>query len=369
MVQAAELRAAIFDMDGLLTESESRWRIAEREACARLGLPFTDVDFDATMGVRMRQVAQIWFDRHPWDGPSPAEVADQVIDRVIELCADAVPLPGVEQALDVCEAAGLRLGLCSSSDLRMIEAVLDAIGLRARFEVIHSAEDDEFGKPHPQPYLVTAELMGVAPRECLVFEDSVTGCVAAKAAQMRLVAVPEQAEWGSDRFGLADVVLASLEQFDHSVIEQVAAGRPIPSLARPRFHLAFPVDDLDRARAFYGGVLGCPEGRSSSDWVDFDFHGHQIVAHLDAEAGGRTGANDVDGHPSPTNHFGALLHTTAWSQLVERLEDAGVGFLMRPITRFAGQPGEHRTCFVLDPAGNALEFKAFADDRATFAVD
>lgn len=363
------LTTAIFDMDGLLTESESRWRIAEREACARLGLPLTDADFDATMGVRMRQVAQIWFDRHPWDGPSPGEVATDVIDRVIELCADAVPLPGVIQALDVCADAGLRLALCSSSDERMIMAVLEALGLSGRFEVIHSAELDEHGKPHPEPYLVTAELLGVDPSQCIVFEDSVAGCLSAKAAGMHLVAVPDPGERGSARFGFADVVLESLEQFDKRIIDAIEQRRPMPSLARPRFHLAFPVDDLEAARWFYGSVLGCREGRSAERWIDFDLHGHQIVAHLDPDSGRTRATNEVDGHPSPASHFGVLLPTVVWETLIDRLRQAGVTFLMEPTERFVGKAGEQRTCFVTDPAGNALEFKAFADDRATFATD
>ena len=367
-MQSAGLRAAIFDMDGLLTESESRWRIAEREACARLGLPLTDVDFDATMGVRMREVAQIWFGWHPWEGPSPDEVADQVIDRVIELCRNAEPLPGVVAALDTCADAGLAIGLCSSSDGRMIDAILAALGLRDRFEVVHSAEDDQHGKPHPEPYLVTASLMGVDPASCVVFEDSVTGCVAAKAAGMKLVAVPDPSARGSDRFGFADVVLESLKQLSRASLEALTTDQVVPSLARPRFHLAFPIDDLAAARSFYRDLLGCPEGRSSAEWVDFDFYGHQIVAHLDTSSVGNSASNDVDGRPSPTNHFGALLHTAAWHELVVRLEAADVEFSMPPTVRFAGQPGEHRTCFVLDPAGNVLEFKAFADDRATFAV-
>ncbi len=363
------LTAAIFDMDGLLTESESRWRIAEREACAQLGLPLTDVDFDATMGVRMRQVAQIWFDRHPWDGPSPDEVADQVIDRVIELCAGALPLPGVIETLDACAAAGLRIGLCSSSDQRMIDAILDALGLTDRFEITHSAEDDTYGKPHPEPYLVTAGLLGVDPHTCVVFEDSVTGCVAAKAASMKLVAVPDPADRGSARFGFADVVLDSLADFGPWVLEAVDGGVSVPSLARPRFHLAFPVNDLAAARWFYGEVLGCREGRSAATWIDFDLYGHQIVAHVDADHDPAPATNDVDGHAVPASHFGVLLHAAAWDAIVDRLTIAGAQFLMNPTVRFAGLPGEQRTCFVSDPAGNALEFKAFADDRATFAVD
>lgn len=363
------LTAAIFDMDGLLTESESRWRIAEREVCVDLGLPFTEADFESTMGVRMHQIAEMWFNTHPWEGPTPSEVADRVIDRVIALCANSIPLPGVVKTIDACAAAGLEIGLCSSSDQRMIDAVLAAIGLADRFEVAHSAEADEYGKPHPEPYLVTARMMGVDPSQCLVFEDSVTGCVAAKAAGMKLVAVPAAHDRGSARFGFADVVLDSLEDFGPWVLDAVMEKVVVPSLGRPRFHLAFPVDDLATARSFYGDVLECTEGRSSTTWVDFDLYGHQIVAHLDASGRSESATNDVDGHDVPASHFGVLLHTAAWDRLVSRLQKAEVRFLMEPTVRFAGEPGEQRTCFVRDPAGNALEFKAFSDDRMTFALD
>jgi hypothetical protein len=135
---------------------------------------------------------------------------------------------------------------------------------------------------------------------------------------------------------------------------------------RPRFHLAFPVRDLGEARAFYGGVLGCPEGRSAPDWVDFDFHGHQIVAHLaPEELAARTSL--VDGEAVPVRHFGLILTPEAWRALVDRLSAAGVRCLIAPETRFAGQAGEQSTLFVTDPSGNALEFKAFGDERAIFA--
>jgi uncharacterized protein len=137
---------------------------------------------------------------------------------------------------------------------------------------------------------------------------------------------------------------------------------------RPRFHLAFVVDDLEAARTFYGEVLGCREGRSSETWVDFDLYGHQIVAHLDP-AGRRSGVtNPVDGHDVPVPHFGVLLDPAAWHELAERLRTAAATFVVEPHTRFAGEPGEQSTMFVLDPAGNALEFKAFADDAQVFAT-
>ena len=136
---------------------------------------------------------------------------------------------------------------------------------------------------------------------------------------------------------------------------------------RPRFHLAFPVHDLDKARAFYGDLLGCPEGRSAAEWVDFDFFGHQIVAHLTPTAGRGEVANMVDGDHVPVRHFGVVLSLGKWREISDRLRNANVQFLIEPHIRFQCEPGEQATLFVLDPSGNALEFKAFADDRMVFA--
>jgi hypothetical protein len=138
-------------------------------------------------------------------------------------------------------------------------------------------------------------------------------------------------------------------------------------MARPRFHLAFPVRSLAEARAFYGDLLGCPEGRSAADWVDFDFHGHQIVAHLaPGEAAAATSL--VDGEDVPVRHFGLILGPADWQALAARLQAAGVSFLIAPQVRFAGGPGEQSTMFLRDPSGNALEFKAFADEAMIFAT-
>jgi uncharacterized protein len=136
----------------------------------------------------------------------------------------------------------------------------------------------------------------------------------------------------------------------------------------PRFHLAIPVDDLAAARRFYGGVLGCAEGRSADHWVDFDLYGHQLVAHL-APGGGDAATNPVDGDEVPVPHFGVLLSVEAWQALAERLRAAGTEFVIEPRVRFEGLAGEQHTMFFRDPAGNALEFKAFADDAMVFATD
>jgi extradiol dioxygenase family protein len=128
------------------------------------------------------------------------------------------------------------------------------------------------------------------------------------------------------------------------------------------FHLAIPVRDLAGARAFYGGVLGCPEGRSATDWVDFDFFGHQLVCHAVASDGiGRAAHNPVDGHDVPVPHFGMVLEMPDWEALAARLRQAGTSFVIEPHVRFRGQPGEQATMFLTDPSGNALEFKAFRD--------
>lgn len=137
-------------------------------------------------------------------------------------------------------------------------------------------------------------------------------------------------------------------------------------MALPPFHLAFPVHDLDAARAFYGRLLGCPEGRSSAEWIDFDFFGHQIVAHL-AEGSALKHHNPVDGHNVPVPHFGAVLPMAEWQVLADRLTAAGTHFVIEPNVRFAGQPGEQATMFFLDPSGNAIEFKAMARSENLFA--
>ena len=137
--------------------------------------------------------------------------------------------------------------------------------------------------------------------------------------------------------------------------------------ALPLFHLAFPVTSLEKARAFYGELLGCPEGRSAPDWVDFDFYGHQIVAHLAPGEAGHRSTNAVDGDNVPVRHFGAILPMKEWEKLAGKLKAAGQEFIIEPHVRFQGEVGEQATMFLLDPCGNALEFKAFKDIGRLFA--
>ena len=135
----------------------------------------------------------------------------------------------------------------------------------------------------------------------------------------------------------------------------------------PRFHLAMPVDDLDAARRFYGETLGLEQGRSSDTWIDWNLHGHQFVTHLAATKTERI-HNPVDGHDVPVPHFGLVLTVDEFQKLAGKLQEAGTKFVIEPYVRFKGEPGEQWTMFLLDPAGNALEFKAFADDSQVFAV-
>jgi extradiol dioxygenase family protein len=139
-------------------------------------------------------------------------------------------------------------------------------------------------------------------------------------------------------------------------------------MALPPFHLAFAVHDLEAARGFYGGLLGCPEGRSAAEWVDFDFFGHQIVAHLDPAMQPRGHHNPVDGHDVPVPHFGAVLTMADWEGLAERLREASLRFVIEPTIRFRDQPGEQATMFFLDPSGNAIELKAMARPENLFAT-
>ncbi len=134
------------------------------------------------------------------------------------------------------------------------------------------------------------------------------------------------------------------------------------------FHIAFPVHNLEAARRFYGQILNCPEGRSDTAWIDFDLYGHQIVAHLSKEKKARIeNSNSVDSHDVPVPHFGVILPMDEWHKLAERVRAAGVQFVIEPYIRFKGEPGEQATMFFLDPSGNALEFKAFADFSQVFA--
>ncbi|QKJ86998.1 2-deoxyglucose-6-phosphatase [Paramixta manurensis] len=206
--------AAIFDMDGLLVDSEPLWDRAERDILATLDIDLSRAgELPDTLGLRIDQVVRMWYETVPWNGPSLPEVTQRIITRAINLVEETRPLlPGVEHALQLCHANGLKVGLASASPLHMLERVLELFNLRHYFAVVASAEALPYSKPHPQVYLDAAAGLGVDPLNCVTLEDSVNGMVATKAARMRSIVVPA-AEYRDDkRWALADVKLGSLEQ-------------------------------------------------------------------------------------------------------------------------------------------------------------
>ncbi|OON41267.1 2-deoxyglucose-6-phosphatase [Izhakiella australiensis] len=210
------VQAAIFDMDGLLIDSEPLWKQSEMEIFASLGVDLSRAgEVPETLGLRIDQTVNLWYDVLPWQGPDRQEVTARIITRTIEKVEETRPLlPGVEQALRLCKAEGLKIGLASASPLHMLEKVTEMFAIRPWFDVLVSAELLPHSKPHPQVYLDAALQLGVDPLNCVTLEDSFNGMVATKAARMRSIVVPA-AEFRQDaRWALADVKLGSLEELD-----------------------------------------------------------------------------------------------------------------------------------------------------------
>ena len=208
-----QILAAIFDMDGLLIDSEPLWEKAEMEVIAGLGVDISRRDeMPDLLGLRIDLVVDLWFAWQPWQGPDRAEVTARIINRAIQLIEDARPLlPGAREAVEMCKVRGLKIGLASASPLRMLEKVLTMFELRGQFDALASAEMLPFSKPHPQVYLDCAAKLGVSPLNCVALEDSVNGMIASKAARMRSIVVPEAENSRDPRFVLSDVKLATLE--------------------------------------------------------------------------------------------------------------------------------------------------------------
>jgi mannitol-1-/sugar-/sorbitol-6-/2-deoxyglucose-6-phosphatase len=222
------IEAVVFDMDGVLLDSEPLWRAAEREVFGRLGIEVTEEDLMRTMGVRIADVVQGWHRRQPWEGPSPAEVTEEIVDRVADTIEREGRLnDGAVNAIDYLRGLGLRLALASSSPMRLIRAVLAMDGLEDRFEVVLTAEEEARGKPDPAVYLTAADRLGVPPERCLAIEDSLAGIRAAKAAGMVCIAVPEHPPAEASEAG-ADLVLDSLTELDDRLW---AATDSTPSLS------------------------------------------------------------------------------------------------------------------------------------------
>ena len=203
--------AIIFDMDGLLIDSEPLWQQAEIEIFQTVDLTLTRERCQRTTGLRIDQVVEYWYQRQPWSKISPHQVAERIVERVIELILDqGQPMAGVEQVLSQAQDLGVPIALASSSAYSIIEAVLQTLGITTVFQQIYSATEERYGKPHPGVFLTTADQLGVDPVQCLVLEDSLNGVLAAKAARMTCIAVPENYPQQDPRFVIADQMVGSL---------------------------------------------------------------------------------------------------------------------------------------------------------------
>jgi HAD superfamily hydrolase (TIGR01509 family) len=229
-VTVGRYTAVIFDMDGLLIDSEPLWRRAEIEVFAGVGVRLTEADCMRTTGLRIDAVVAFWQRERPWVGPAPTELAEQIVTRVIELVrAEGELLPGAAQALDFFTERGLALGLASSSPRRLIEAVLVCLRLAERFGAVHSAEGEPRGKPDPAVYLHAAARLGHEPRRCMAIEDSIPGVLAAVAAGMGCIAVPAPEHRGDPHLHRATVVLGSLTEIEDALWARLQHGLPAAS--------------------------------------------------------------------------------------------------------------------------------------------
>jgi HAD superfamily hydrolase (TIGR01509 family) len=218
------IEAVIFDMDGVLIDSEPLWRIAETRAMNAIGVPMVEEDGFLTMGLRTDEVVEFWYARYPWTVPSKREVEGAIVGNVIALIEErGEALPGAVTAVRAMRDAGYKIGLASSSAMEIIEAVLSRIGLRDDFAVLQSAEHEPYGKPHPAVYIECARRLETAPGNCLALEDSPAGVLAAKAARMTCIAIPPHELRNDNRYCIADLQLDSIEQFTVETVATLSA--------------------------------------------------------------------------------------------------------------------------------------------------
>jgi mannitol-1-/sugar-/sorbitol-6-/2-deoxyglucose-6-phosphatase len=212
------IEAVIFDLDGLLIDSEPMWQEAEILIFKQVNLVLTPELCRQTQGLRIDQVVDHWYQQYPWTNLSKLEVAELIVSQVIELIhLKGEPLPGVAQAISFVQSQDVKIALASSSALKIIQAALQKLNLTEVFEEVYSAESEVLGKPHPGVYLTTAQKLNVLPQSCLALEDSLNGVLAAKAAQMKCIAIPEALQQQKPQFAIADQILKSLEELNESV--------------------------------------------------------------------------------------------------------------------------------------------------------
>jgi sugar-phosphatase len=214
------IKAIIFDMDGLLVDSEPYWKIAEKICFGKLGLTLTDELLRQVMGFRLTEVVEHWYNYQPWGEKNFEAVEADVLETVKQLIIEnADALPGVMQTLELCKKNGYKVALASSSAMSLINVVVDKLNIRHYFDLLVSAEFEPYGKPHPSVFLTTAKKLNVLPTECLVFEDSVNGMIAAKAARMKCIVVPELEKQEELYWQLANFKLVSLEEFKLEMVD------------------------------------------------------------------------------------------------------------------------------------------------------
>lgn len=217
------ITTAIFDMDGLLIDSEPLWREVEIELFTSLDVPITEDRCRETTGLRTDETVGYWFERYPWEGVSPGEVTQKLEEMIIDLVKErGMALPGVESVLMLMHNTMQYVALASSSRMMLIEVALGKLNIRDYFDEIHSAEHESFGKPHPGVYITTAQKLGVKPMQCVVFEDSLNGVLAAKTARMKCIAVPEKESRNDPRYAIADLKINSLVDLDQKLLDKVS---------------------------------------------------------------------------------------------------------------------------------------------------
>lgn len=216
------LNTVIYDMDGLLLDTEPLWGECMLRVATQHGIPITGDRFKETTGLTIYEVTEYWAVKYPWEGSSPVSVADDVLDDVISTSKKkASVMPGVLSSISMFKEMGFKIGLASSSTTRMINELVTHFDLKHHFDAIVSADKVELGKPHPAVFLKCAQELGVSALNCLVFEDSVNGVIAAKAARMKVVAVPDEAHYNDARFAIADRKMKSLEELNEEVLKNL----------------------------------------------------------------------------------------------------------------------------------------------------
>jgi HAD superfamily hydrolase (TIGR01509 family) len=217
------LKAAIFDMDGLLVDTEPFWQQVERDIFARYGITITpDMQKDVTFGLQTNEVILHWYHQKPWDNFSLDELEDEFYEKIGKLMREEAQLmDGAEEIIHFFKKEGYKVGLASSSPLQLIESFLDRFNLSDQFDTYQTSEDKDFGKPHPAVYIATASILEVRPVECIAFEDSFNGLLSARAARMKTVVVPDESNFNDPRFSIADLKLASLQMFNTSHLKQL----------------------------------------------------------------------------------------------------------------------------------------------------